>query len=141
MRYGKDWKWGLEPFFPNHVVHQFFMVTLVMAVFFVFVFFLPGIFMLPEEPADPTVTPAHIKPEWYFLPAYQALKLVPKSIFGKWAEFVGIAVQGVAVVALIFLPFIDRNPERHTRKRPLLFVGSIITILMLFALGVWGQYS
>jgi len=140
MRYAK-WKWGLEPFLPNHVVHQLFIVSLVMAVFFVVVFFFPGVFMLPEEPADPLNTPAHIKPEWYFLPAYQALKIVPTSIFKGAAEFIGIAVQGVALLALILLPFLDRSPTRSVRRRPALLVGSIVAILCVFALGIWGHYS
>ena len=140
MRYDK-WKWGMEPFFPNHVVHQLFITSLVMVVFFVIVFFLPGIFMLPEEPADSLKTPEHIKPEWYFLPSYQALKLVPTSIFKGAAEFIGIALQGIAVLAIILLPFIDRNPERNVRKRRVLFVASILAVLFVIALGIWGHYS
>jgi ubiquinol-cytochrome c reductase cytochrome b subunit len=140
MRYDK-WKRGLEPFFPNHVVHQLFIVCLVLIPFLLIVFFAPELFMLKEVPADPMNTPKHIKPEWYFLPAYQTLKIFPTQIFGKAAELVGVGAQGLFIAILLFLPFLDRNPERNVRKRPVLLAVSILCLLGIIGLGIWGKYS
>ena len=47
------------------------------------------------EPADPLNTPAHVKPEWYFLALYQLLKYIPKvagvvlPILGGYCRWAG----------------------------------------------------
>ena len=142
MRYtNENWKWGVEPFFPNDVVHHAIVVIGVFAVFAVIVFWLPGVFMLPEEPADPMNTPAHIKPEWYFLPMYQGLKLFPSDIFGEYGKMLGVMAQGVAAGLLVLLPFLDRTKERHPLKRMVFFACSIATILFIVVLGIFGKYD
>jgi quinol-cytochrome oxidoreductase complex cytochrome b subunit len=142
VRYTKDnWKWGVEPFFPNDVVHHAIITIGVFVVFAVVVFWLPGIFMLPEEPADPMNTPAHIKPEWYFLPMYQGLKLFPSDIFGEYGKMLGVMAQGVAAALLVLLPFIDRSKERNPLKRMVFFAGSIAVILFILVLGFCGKYD
>jgi len=50
-------------------------------------------------PSDPTVTPEHIKPEWYFLPFYHFLKLVPGSV--------GVMVIGALGILFFFWPVLD----------------------------------
>jgi len=119
----QGWKRGTEPFFPNEMVFMAQVVMVLLAVVFVFVFFLTEWLLPPDELANPMVTPAHIKPEWYFLASFQELKLVPR-------EDIGIFIQiGVILVALL-LPFWDRGKERNTFKRP------AILLLGLGALGL-----
>ncbi|MBN1343885.1 MAG: hypothetical protein JXQ73_14470 [Phycisphaerae bacterium] len=142
MRYTKDnWKWGVEPFFPHDVVHHAIVVVGVMILFAVVVFWLPGIFMLPEQPADPMNTPAHIKPEWYFLPMYQGLKLFPSDIFGEYGKMLGVMAQGGAAALLVILPFLDRKREKHPLKRMVFFACSIAVILFILVLGFCGKYD
>ena len=71
------------------------------------------------------MTPAHIVPEWYFLPFYAILRAVPDKLFGVLAMFGAIAV-------LFILPWLDRSPVRSGSFRPvfkiffwLLFVDCI----------------
>lgn len=143
MRYtNENWKWGVEPFFPHDVVHHAIITVLVMIVFACVVFWAPDIFMLPEEPADPMNTPAHIKPEWYFLPMYQGLKLFPSGgILGDYGKLCGVMAQGIAATLLILLPFIDRSKEKHPLKRMVFFAGSLIVILFMLVLGFCGKYD
>lgn len=63
---------------------------------------LPDLFLEPENfiPANPLVTPAHIKPEWYFLWVYAILRAIPNKLGGVVALFMAILILGV-------LPFID----------------------------------
>jgi len=68
-----------------------------------------------ESPADPTDTAYIPRPEWYFLPLYQLLKLVPGSL----ESLVAIGVPSALVVALIALPFFDRRSTRNLLHRPI----------------------
>ncbi len=89
----------------------------------------------PLEPkADPTDTAYVPRPDWYFYGLFQLLKLFA----GKW-EFVGAAViPGLFFTLLILLPFLDKNPERAARRRPLaMLAGSGIVLLVVF-LTLWG---
>ncbi len=63
-----------------------------------------------EEQANPLETPAHTKPEWYYLGVYEFLKLVPVKVVGILVPIVGIAL-------LVVWPFLDRNPEVLMRRR------------------------
>lgn len=69
----------------------------------------------PEPPADPNDAAYVPRPEWYFLFLFQMLKYFPGQI-----EWIGTAVvPGLAVLALLLLPFYDRSPFRHWRRRKL----------------------
>lgn len=129
-----------EPFFPHHMLEQGMMVFLTLAVLVTLVMFFPAPM---EPPADPFETPEHIKPEWYFLAAYQSLKVAEYTAFlGAWApKILGILAQGAGMALLILLPFLDRNPERHPRKRPVVISLGILAIIMLAVLTIWGKVS
>ncbi len=72
-----------EPFFPHHVLQQTMVIFLTLAALVALVIFFPAPM---EPPADPFETPEHIKPEWYFLAAYQSLKVAEYTAFlGAWA--------------------------------------------------------
>jgi ubiquinol-cytochrome c reductase cytochrome b subunit len=77
-----------------------------------------------EAPADPTDTAYVPKPEWYFLPFYQLLKLVPGSLESVVAAGVPLAI----VVVLLLLPFFDRRSRRSLTHRPIA-LGAMIFAL------------
>ena len=56
-------------------------------------------------PANPGVTPAHIVPEWYYLPFYAILRSIPNKLAGVIAMF-------SAIVVLAFLPWLDSARTR-----------------------------
>lgn len=127
---------GGIPFFPNYAVKDGAMVCFFLALLLGIIFFAPGAFF-PEsafEPADPFVTPPHIKPEWYFLWAYQTLKIFP-------SELIGLGVQGAFMTFLALLPFIDRGPERRPAKRPVFVTLFALVLLVFLAISIWGHYS
>ncbi len=84
----------------------------------------------PEPKVDPNDTAYVPRPEWYFLFLFEFLKFIPGSL-----EWVGaIVVPSIGVAALLFLPFIDRNPYRHYSKRVLALTVMgviVVTIVML----------
>lgn len=95
------------PFHPYYVWKD---LVGVMATFWgmLFVtFVVPDLFSEPENftPANCLVTPAHIKPEWYFLWAYAILRAVPDKAGGVCALF-------GAILVLATLPFTDKGRDR-----------------------------
>ncbi len=142
MRYNdENWPWGTEPFYPVQVIRHAIVVSVMLTIFLGCVFFIPWIFIHADKPADPLQTPLHIKPEWYFLAAYQTLKLISTQCFGPWAKSLGILIPLLSAAAVTALPFLDRSPERDIRKRPFLFFGSIVFIAIVAAMTLWGMYS
>jgi mono/diheme cytochrome c family protein len=89
----------------------------------------------PEPPADPSDANYVPRPEWYFLFLFQLLKYFPGKI-----EWVGTTVVPIlAVLALLLLPFYDRSPFRHWRKRKLglsIMSLGVIAIVVLTLLAV-----
>ena len=83
-------------------------------VFAFLVFFIPNYLGHPDNyiPANPLVTPAHIVPEWYFLPYYAILRAVPDKLGGVLLMFGSIAI-------LFVLPWLDTSPVRSMRFRPI----------------------
>lgn len=68
-----------------------------------------------EPPADPSDSTYIPRPEWYFLFLFEMLKYFPGQI-----EWIGTTViPGIAVLVLILLPFIDKNPSRYWKDRKL----------------------
>jgi len=77
-----------------------------------------------EAPADPTDTAYIPRPEWYFLPVYQLLKLVP----GSMESLVAVGVPTVFVVVLLALPFFDRGSKRNLLHRPVAMVSLALVL-------------
>lgn len=67
-----------------------------------------------EPPADPTDTSYAPRPEWYFLPLFQLLKLFP----GSMESVVAVGVPTALMLVLLALPFFDRRSRRNLLRRP-----------------------
>jgi ubiquinol-cytochrome c reductase cytochrome b subunit len=124
------------PFFPQYTMEELGVVCFFLAILVGVTFFAPQIFipLSALEPADPFTTPEHIKPEWYFLWAYQTLKIFPSKL-------IGLGVQGALMTFLALLPFIDRGPERRPAKRPVFVAVYLLSLLVMIGISVWGHYS
>lgn len=122
---------GGRPFFPHHVLKDGATVYVVLGVLASLALLAPAPL---GAPADPLSTPAGIKPEWYFLPAYQLLKYVP--------EVVGVHLPPLALLVLALLPLvIDTSPERHPARRRRVVAGWCVVWLGIVALGLLGHLS
>ncbi len=102
------------PFHPYYTIKDSVGVIVYMMVFAVLVFYAPNYLGHPDNyiPANPLSTPAHIVPEWYFLPFYAILRAVPDKLMGVLAMFGSIAI-------LFVLPWLDSSPVRSMRFRPI----------------------
>lgn len=124
------------PFYPHFITEDLKAIYVVLAILFFLAFFFPQL-SIPEEamvPADPFETPLHIKPEWYFLSNYQILKLIPNKLLG-------VFVQILVAIIVLFLPFIDRGTARHPSKRPLAITLAIIGVILYLGLTIMGWVS
>nr|YP_009058358.1 cytochrome b [Percilia irwini]QHD18608.1 cytochrome b [Percilia irwini]UVW56565.1 cytochrome b [Percilia irwini]UVW56566.1 cytochrome b [Percilia irwini]BAP40361.1 cytochrome b [Percilia irwini]BBU25812.1 cytochrome b [Percilia irwini] len=95
--------------------------------------FLPNILGDPDNftPANPLVTPPHIKPEWYFLFAYAILRSIPNKLGGVLALLFSILV-------LLLVPMLHTSKRRSMTFRPLsqlLFWTLIADVLVLTWIG------
>jgi ubiquinol-cytochrome c reductase cytochrome b/c1 subunit len=85
-----------------------------------------------QYPADPIHTPAHIVPEWYFLPFYAILRSIPNKIGGVLAMI-------FAILILLLLPIVNTSEIRSTTFRPLFKTFLWILIGDFLFLGWVGQ--
>ena len=109
-----------RPFYP----YQAFKDTVSTAVVFALLLTFALTFKVPldaiADPSDATYIP---RPEWYFLSLFQLLKYFP----GPLEPVATVVIPGVVVIGLLLLPFLDRRPDRHPLKRPL--VAAAFTVL------------
>ena len=96
-------------------------------------FFYPNYLGHPDNyiPANPLQTPAHIVPEWYFLPFYAILRAIPDKLGGVLFMFGAIAV-------LFILPWLDKSPVRSGRFRPIFKIFFWLLLLDCVVLGYLG---
>ena len=102
------------PFTPYAAIKDGYAMVCFMIFFAWFVFYVPNYLGDPDNyiMANPGVTPAHIVPEWYYLPFYAILRSIPSKLGGVIAMF-------GAILVLAFLPWLDNAKTRSSRYRPL----------------------
>ncbi len=123
------------PFHPYYTVKDIFGASFFLTIAAFILFFAPtfGDLFLEYDnfvPADPLVTPAHIKPVWYFTPYYAMLRAVPDKLLG-------VMVMGGAVLILFLLPWLDRSPVRSVRYRGWLTKIMITLFVIAFVVLGW----
>ncbi len=120
------------PFHPYYTVKDMFGLGVFLIFFALFIFFAPNYMGHPDNyiPANSLSTPAHIVPEWYFLPFYAILRAVPDNFIGGWttewlgfiifeAKLAGVLAMFGAIAVLFVLPWLDSSPVRSSRFRPI----------------------
>mgnify|MGYP001161466788 FL=1 len=102
------------PFYPYAYVKDLFAAVVFVAFFCFFLYFYPNAMGHPDNyiPANPMVTPAHIVPEWYFLPFYAILRSIPDKLGG-------VIAMGGAIVLIGLMPWLNTSEVRSSNFRPL----------------------
>ena len=97
-------------------------------------------------PANPLSTPAHIVPEWYYLPFYAILKAFTVDFAIPFtgiviipAKLMGVLAMFGSILLLFFLPWLDTSPVRSGNYRPLFkkmfWYGLIPSVIILGVCG------
>nr|UFR83165.1 cytochrome b [Alticola olchonensis] len=102
------------PFHPYYTIKDFLGALLLLTALMILVLFFPDVLGDPDNytPANPLNTPAHIKPEWYFLFAYAILRSIPNKLGGVLALILSILV-------LALMPLLHTSKQRALTFRPI----------------------
>jgi len=111
---GINFKTDTIPFTPYYTIKDFFSVLFLFLFFAVIIFFMPNTLGHPDNyiPANPSSTPTHIVPEWYFLPFYAILRSIPSKLLGVIALL-------MSIIVLYLLPLINNGNIRSGMNKPL----------------------
>ncbi|MDQ2892220.1 MAG: cytochrome b N-terminal domain-containing protein [Pseudomonadota bacterium] len=127
------------PFHPYYTAKDGVGVGVFMLILAALIFFSPNLLGHPDNyiEANPLSTPAHIVPEWYFLPFYAILKsftanfILPAKLWGVLAMF-------GSILLLFFLPWLDTSPVRSANYRPKLRIALVVLLVDILILGYVG---
>lgn len=110
IKTGKD----AVPFTPYATIKDVFASVVFFVFFAYWIFYQPNYLGHADNyiPANASVTPAHIVPEWYFLPFYAILRAVPDKLGG-------VILMFSAVIILAFAPWLDTSRVRSSNYRPI----------------------
>ena len=120
-------------FYPYFYVKDMFSFLCFILFFSIFVYFYPNFLGHPDNyiQADPLKTPAHVVPEWYYLPFYAILRSIPDKLGG-------VIAMGGAVAMLATLPYLNTGEVRSSIFRPIyrmLFWIFVVNVLCLTVIG------
>ena len=110
-------EYNRAPFYPYFYIKDLFGLIVFFFVLGYFIYYNPNLLGHPDNyiKANPMVTPAHIVPEWYFLPFYAILRSIPDKLGG-------VIAMALALVVLLFLPyllFLNNGTNRAVTFRPI----------------------
>nr|BAF36445.1 cytochrome b [Passer montanus saturatus] len=121
------------PFHPYYTVKDILGFVLMLSLLVSLALFSPNLLGDPENftPANPLVTPPHIKPEWYFLFAYAILRSIPNKLGG-------VLALAASILVLFLTPLLHTSKFRSMTFRPLsqiLFWALVTNVLVLTWVG------
>lgn len=125
-----------KPFFPYAMLKDSVMAAVVLIVIIGLAVLLGGGEL--QNKADPTTVTYTPRPDWYFYFLFEVLRVIkpPSLVF-----VATIGVPTIAMVLLVLLPFIDRNPERRPERRPIATTTGIVVIALMAYLTYLGAHA
>nr|ALJ53312.1 cytochrome b [Nycticebus coucang] len=117
------------PFHPYYSFKDLLGVVFLLMTLSILVLFSPDLLGDPDNytPANPLVTPPHIKPEWYFLFAYAILRSIPNKLGG-------VLALAWSILILALIPHLHTAKQRSMMLRPLsqclfwMLVANLLTL-------------
>jgi ubiquinol-cytochrome c reductase cytochrome b subunit len=127
-------------FTPYATIKDALGMLVFLLLFAYFVFYLPNFLGHPDNyiEADSLKTPAHIVPEWYYLPFYAILRAITFNIGPIDSKLGGVLAMFGAIAVLFFVPWLDTSKVRSAVYRPwykLFFWLFVINAIFLGWLG------
>jgi len=121
-----------EPFFPYQAARDAAVFAGVVAILFVVAWRFPAPLEAIADPSDATYVP---RPEWYFLPLFELLKLFK----GPLEPVATGILPGLSILLLALVPWLDRGVDRRpsSRKAVLVtgaFAGACLSVLLAIGL-------
>jgi ubiquinol-cytochrome c reductase cytochrome b subunit len=121
-------------FWPDQVFKDTVVITFLFVILVGLAAYIRPPIAGPKNPMDTSYIP---KPEWYFLFLYQTLKAFP----GRLEPIGTVGIPLFITLLLVFLPFIDRNPEQNPRRRPITMSGYVLFVAWVIIVAFIGYFS
>ena len=124
------------PFWPYFVIKDLFALVFILAIFAAIVGFMPNYLGHPDNyiEANALATPAHIVPEWYYLPFYAILRAITFDILFLDAKFLGVLAMFGSIGVMALVPWLDTSAVRSGRYRPMFKIWFWLLVLDFFVL-------
>ncbi len=141
-------KQDVIPFTPYATVKDALALVVFMIIMCYFVFYMPDYLGHADNyiPANADVTPAHIVPEWYFLPFYAILRAIDFNIGIPFTEIVlidsklgGVLAMFGSIAILFLVPWLDTSSVRSANYRPTYKVFFWLFVVNSIFLGYLGS--
>ncbi len=131
---------GAEPFYPQFMLRDFVVWVVLLGGVAALATLIPWPLGDKADPLAPA--PVGIKPEWYFLFMYQALRMLPSHINGLEGEKVGIIVFALAGAVVLLVPFLDVWAQREHSHRIVAALGAaaLAFVVAMTVLGLVTNY-
>jgi cytochrome b6 len=120
------------PFIPHFLLRDLFAWTIVLAVLAALSTLYPWELGTKADPFAPA--PAGIRPEWYFLWAFESLKHVPPTVAGINGELIAVALMAAGALAALLLPFLAGHTPLG--RRAVVWVGAVALLFMTLMTGL-----
>ena len=114
------------PFVPQFLLRDLFGWTVALLLLAALAAFLPWELGRKADPFAPA--PAGIRPEWYFLWMFQALKFMPATFLGQSGELLVIVPASVAAALALLLPLFQ--PDTSSGRRVVRVLAAAAVLLM-----------
>ena len=129
-------------FFPNFLYRDLLLWLLALNLLALLAVFFPdgiGVVHWPlGQKADPFAPPPPvIRPEWYFMFAFQALKFLPAHVLFVEGELFGIIIFTLGGIVWLLVPVLDKSSNRNQRSPWFRWIGIgvVAFILIMTILG------
>lgn len=137
-------RWEADPqerqemkFFPNFALRECMAWYVALGVLGMLAALFPWGLGVKADPFAPA--PAGIKPEWYFLFAFQTLKLIPARVVHIDGEVLGVLGFSAIALAWLLLPFVE--PKRRWGGYRVVFALGAVAVLYIGTMTVYGYIS
>ncbi len=131
-------------FFPNFLYRDLLLWLVALNVLALLAVVFPdgvGVFHWPlGNKADPFAPPPDvIRPEWYFMFAFQALKLLPAKVLFLEGEQFGMLLMSLGGLLWLLVPFLDKRSSRNEPSRRWMSFGVFVVafIVVMTLVGYW----
>lgn len=124
-------------FFPNFLLRELMAWYTALAALAVLAALFPWGLGTKADPFAPA--PAGIKPEWYFLFAFQTLKLIPAKVLSIDGEVLGVLAFGAAGALWLILPLVE--PKRRAGGYRAVMAFGIVAVTYIASMTVYGYLA
>ncbi len=135
LRLGGSERLPTMPFVPDFLLRDAVGWYLVLGILAALAALFP--WELGEKAAPFSSAPEGIKPEWYFLFMFQALKQLPGHILGIEGELLGVLFFGCAGLVIFLIPVLDRGQI----SRLVLNILAALAVVFFIVMTAWGYFD